>query len=156
VKVAATNHKRAESVLVVVYTHDGKVLLMRRVDHPDFWQSVTGSLAWDETDPRDTAIRELAEETGITEISGLRDLEIDNDYEIFPEWRHRYAPGTTRNIEHVFVLELPTTVPVQLNPDEHSDYRWLKFDSAIALATSYTNRDAIQLVWDRVQGTTNV
>jgi dATP pyrophosphohydrolase len=85
----------------------------------------------------------------------LRDLEIDNDYEIFPEWRHRYLPGTTRNIEHVFVLELPTTVPVQLNPDEHSDYRWLKFDSAIALATSHTNRDAIQLVRDRAQGMVN-
>ena len=154
-KEAATIHKRAESVLVVVYTHDGKVLLMRRVDHPEFWQSVTGSLAWDETDPRDTAIRELAEETGITEISGLCDLEIDNDYEIFPEWRHRYAPGTTRNTEHVFVLELPSIVPVQLNPDEHFDYRWLEFDSAIALATSYTNRDAIQLVRDRVQGGVN-
>jgi hypothetical protein len=30
-----------------------------------------------------------------------------NRYEIFAEWRFRYAPGVTHNTEHVFSLCLP-------------------------------------------------
>ena len=101
-------------MLVVVYTRDGKYLLMRRVDHPEFWQSVTGSLTWEETDPRDTALRELAEETGISNPDGLRALDLSNQYEIYPEWRHRYAPGITHNIEHAFALELPHPVAIRV------------------------------------------
>ena len=47
--------KRPESVLVIVYTRTGKVLLMHRKDRPGFWQSVTGSMKWDERDPVVTA-----------------------------------------------------------------------------------------------------
>ena len=128
---------------------------MRRVDHPEFWQSVTGSLTWDETDPRHTALRELAEETGITDPKGLRALDLSNRYEIYPEWRHRYAPGTTHNIEHVFVLELEHPVDITLNPEEHSEYRWPNFNQAIEMATSYTNRDAIRLIRQQSQGATH-
>ncbi len=128
---------------------------MRRVDHPEFWQSVTGSLAWEETDPRDTAIRELKEETGISDTTGLRDLELNHRYEIFPEWRHRYAPGITHNTEHVYVLELDHTVAIKLNPDEHSEYKWLDYDAAIALATSHTNRDAIEYIRDQTKDVAN-
>jgi dATP pyrophosphohydrolase len=139
-------------VLVVVFTRGGKCLLMRRVDHPEFWQSVTGSLTWDETDPRETALRELAEETGITDAHQMRALDLRNRYEIYPEWRHRYAPGITHNTEHVFVLELPQPVAITLNPEEHSEYQWLDFDQAIEMATSYTNSDAIRLVQEQLQG----
>jgi len=139
-------------VLVVVYTRDGKCLLMRRVDHPEFWQSVTGSLTWEEADPRDTALREIAEETGISQPDNLRALDLSNQYEIYPEWRHRYAPGITHNIEHAFALELPHTVDIKLNPEEHSEYKWVEMEQAIEQATSYTNRDAIRLVKEQMQG----
>ena len=128
---------------------------MRRVDHPQFWQSVTGSLTWEESNPRQTAIRELKEETGISAISGLRDLETSHQYEIFPEWRHCYAPGTTQNTEHVFALELTSSEPIKLNPEEHSEYQWLGFDEAITLATSHTNRDAIAWVRDQFKDVAN-
>ena len=64
--MADTKFKRPESVLVVVYTRTGKVLLLRRADHPEFWQSVTGSMEWGDEQPAETAVRELREETGIT------------------------------------------------------------------------------------------
>ncbi len=137
--------KRPESVLVVVYTRDGKVLMLKRVDHPDFWQSVTGSLEWGESDFAATARRELMEETGIR-VEQLDDLDVRNRYEIFPEWRYKYRPGVTHNTEHAFALEVATEVPVTINPREHSAYAWLDFEAAATRATSWSNRDVIRLL----------
>ena len=119
---------------------------MRRTDHPGFWQSVTGSLEWDESKLFDAAVRELAEETGLTDVTCLLETGICNQYEIFPEWRYRYAPDTTHNAEHVFYLKLNTAVPITLNDNEHSEYRWLTIDDALARASSSTNRDAIEML----------
>ncbi|MFN8961267.1 MAG: dihydroneopterin triphosphate diphosphatase, partial [Betaproteobacteria bacterium] len=38
-------YKIPESVLVVIHTASLDVRLLERVDHPGFWQSVTGSRA---------------------------------------------------------------------------------------------------------------
>ncbi len=138
----AHTYKRPESVLVVVYTRTGKVLMMRRADHAEFWQSVTGSLEWGVEDKLATARRELREETGI-DAAQLRDWSRHNVYTIFQEWRHLYAPGISENTEHVFSLELSAEVPITLNPAEHVDYAWLDFAEAARLATSWSNRDAI-------------
>lgn len=139
----AARFKRPESVLVVIYTRDGSVLMLKRADHPLFWQSVTGSLEWDEHDLRAVAARELMEETGLRADARLRDWDTRHRYVIFPEWRARYAPGVTENTEHMFSLELDAPQAVTLNPKEHSEYRWLPFGEAARLATSWSNRDAI-------------
>lgn len=136
--------KRPESVLVVVYTTTREVLLLRRVRPKAFWQSVTGSLEWHESDPIITARRELHEETGIdSHCFRLIDCRTSRQFPIKPAWRHRYAPGTRHNTEHVFCLELPQPLPVRLNPSEHREYLWLPRDCAADKVTSYTNRDAI-------------
>lgn len=137
--------KRPESVLVVVYTRTGQVLMMKRVDHADFWQSVTGSLEWGEADIAATARRELSEETGIR-TANLHDWDVSNRYEIFPEWRYKYRAGVTHNTEHVFSLELPAAIEVTLQPREHSAYEWLDFEAAAERATSWSNRDAIRMI----------
>lgn len=139
-------YKRPESVLVVVYTRDGKVLLLKRADHPEFWQSVTGSMNWEESDPRVTAVRELREETGIdVEPAALQDLGLVERYPIFPQWRHRYAPGVIENAEHAFALELPQPVILASHP-EHTAFEWFDFPEAINRATSTTNRAAIERI----------
>jgi dATP pyrophosphohydrolase len=141
---AGQGFKRPESVLVVVYTRSGKVLLLRRADHPEFWQSVTGSMEWGDERPAETAARELREETGIAvEPATLRDWHIQNRYVLFPQWRHKYAPGVTENTEHFFSLELPAEVPIAVSPSEHSEYVWVSFDEAIDRVFSWTNRDAL-------------
>ena len=138
-----TAPKRPVSVLVVIHTPDLQILLLERATHPGYWQSVTGSQEDDET-LRDTARREVQEETGLAfPDAALRDWQQTNVYEIFPEWRHRYAPGVTHNTEHVFSLEIPAPCAIQLAPNEHSNYGWLPWQDAAPRCFSWSNRDAI-------------
>lgn len=143
-------HKLPVSALIVVYTRDLEVLLIERADAPGYWQSVTGSREQGET-LVDTATRELAEETGIDagRYGGVVDWNATNEYEIFPRWRHRYAPGVTHNVEHVFGLEVPGRVPVRLDPREHLQHLWLPWADAAAKCFSWSNRDAILLLGRR-------
>lgn len=136
--------KQPVSTLVLVYTRDLDVLLLERADFPGYWQSVTGSREGDEPLER-TAARELEEETGIDAgaLGGVRDWQMTNVYEIYPKWRHRYAPGTTHNSEHVFALPVPATVPVRLAPREHLSHAWLPWREAAARVFSWSNRAVI-------------
>ena len=145
-------YKIPESVLIVIHTAGLDVLLIERAGNPGYWQSVTGSKDSLEEDLFDTAIRELQEETGIAvggsgehsvPRSALMDWELSNVYDIYPVWRHRYAPGVTRNTEHVFGLEVPTGMPVVLSPREHTDYVWLPYRAAADKCFSPSNAEAI-------------
>lgn len=145
--VTDRNFKRPESVLVVVYTRSGNVLLLRRADHPEFWQSITGSMEWGDEQPAETAARELREETGIAVApAALTDWKLQHRYEIFPQWRHKYAPGVTENTEHFFSLELPDEQAVTLSPGEHSEYAWAPFAEALDRVFSWTNYEALLLL----------
>ena len=135
--------KRPESVLVVVYTRSGKVLLLQRADNPAFWQSVTGSMNWEETAPSMAASRELREETGLEAADRLQDLELVYRYPILPQWRLRYAPEVQENTEHVFSFEPVAETMVTLNPAEHSQCAWFSFNEAAQKVASWTNRAVI-------------
>ena len=138
--------KIPQSVLVVIHTPALDVLLIERADAPGFWQSVTGSKD-SEDEPFDaTAVREVLEETGIDARApghALSDWALENVYEIYPQWRHRYAPGVTRNTEHLFGLCIPQTRPVQLSPREHRDQVWLPWREAAEKCFSPSNAEAI-------------
>lgn len=142
-------HKIPVSTLVVIHTPDMKVLLLERADHPGFWQSVTGSQHEGER-LRDTAIREVEEETGLAAARfRLEDWNLVNVFEIYPEWRHRFAPGVTHNTEHVFGLEVPGEIPVRVAPREHLAAMWLPWDEAAERVFSWSNRKAILMLPDR-------
>ncbi|WP_321883447.1 dihydroneopterin triphosphate diphosphatase [Paraburkholderia bannensis] len=154
--------KIPQSVLVVIHTPPvaGRmdVLIIERADRAGFWQSVTGSKDRLDESFTETAVREVAEETGIVVGSpgvpglpgspdvpaeALRDWHHEIDYEIYPVWRHRYAEGVTRNTEHWFSLEVPAATPVTLAPREHTAYLWLPYEEAAAKCFSSSNREAI-------------
>lgn len=139
----SAGNKQPVSVLVVIHSAELDVLLLERADHPGYWQSVTGSRDGDET-LRETAIREVGEETGLDATRyTLRDWQQQNEYEIYPHWRHRYPPGVTRNTEHVFGLQVPRDIDVRLAPREHLGYVWLPWQGAAAKVFSPSNRAAI-------------
>lgn len=145
-------YKQPISALVVIYTPALDVLLLERADHPGYWQSVTGSQDADETSLRDTAVREVREETGLDATQyALNDWQQQNEYEIYERWRHRYSPGTTHNTEHVFGLELPEPLAVQLSPREHLRYQWLPWQEAAEKVFSPSNRMAILQLPERTR-----
>jgi dATP pyrophosphohydrolase len=136
--------KLPESVLVVVHTAALDVLLLERAARPGYWQSVTGSLDRLDEPPAGAARREVEEETGIAPDAGrLEDWNTVNCFEIYAQWRGRFAPGVTHNLEHVFSLLLPQRTPVRLAPDEHSAFEWLPWREAAQRCFSWTNREAI-------------
>jgi dATP pyrophosphohydrolase len=149
---AARPYKIPESVLVVIHTPELQVLLIERADKPGFWQSVTGSKDRPDESLVETAVREVAEETGIVVGSpqvpraALRDWQLANVYEIYPVWRHRYAPGVTHNTEHVFGLTVPSGTPVTLQPREHLQQVWLPWREAADRCFSPSNAEAILML----------
>lgn len=141
------NYKIPESVLVVVYTPALDVLLIERADHPGFWQSVTGSRDFLNESLQDTAAREVKEETGIdANPNQLRDWRVANIYEIYPAWRYRYAPGITRNTEHVFSLCVAPHTVVSLSPAEHTAFQWLPYRAAADACFSPSNAEAVLML----------
>ncbi|MFC7516177.1 dihydroneopterin triphosphate diphosphatase [Herbaspirillum sp. GCM10030257] len=151
-------YKIPESVLVVIHTPELDVLLIERADKPGYWQSVTGSKDTEDEPLRETAIREVFEETGIrilaetssqasdstcVSASRLIDWKLSNVYEIYPVWRHRYAPGVTRNTEHVFSLKVPRYIAITLAPREHVNHMWLPYREAADKCFSPSNAEAI-------------
>lgn len=136
-------HKIPVSTMVVIYTPALDVLLLERADHPGFWQSVTGSQDEGESLAQ-TAEREVMEETGIeARRYALEDWNLQNVYEIYPVWRHRYAPGVTHNTEHVFGLRVPERLAVRVEPREHLAAEWVPWREAAERVFSWSNRKAI-------------
>lgn len=141
-------YKIPQSVLVMIYTPALDVLLIKRADATDFWQSVTGSKDSVHESFAQTAVREVFEETGIVCEPGseglftLQDWFLENIYEIYPRWQHRYAPGVTRNTEHLFGLMVPQGTAIHLSPREHTAFRWLAYRDAALACFSPSNAEA--------------
>ena len=149
------SHKIPVSVLVVIHTPDLHVLVMERADRPCFWQSVTGSCDALDEPLAETARREVFEETGIDAgRHRLIDWGHHIEYEIYPHWRHRYAPGVTRNTEHWFGLLVSGKVPVRLSPREHLQAEWLPYEDAAARCFSRSNAEAILQLPERLAACT--
>ena len=116
-----------------------------------------GSLAEnDERDPAGFATRRISRQTTVRQGSkivvigsaavpraALRDWALRNVYEIYPVWRHRYAPGVTHNTEHVFGLTVLVGTPVRLNPREHLRHAWFPWREAADRCFSPSNAEAI-------------
>ena len=146
--------KLPESVLVVIHTAQLDVLLLERTDFAGFWQSVTGSRASLEEPLAETCAREVREETGLARpAADFQDWNYRHRYPIYPQWRHRYAPGVTHNDEHLYGLLVAERFVPLLAPREHRRWQWLNWRDAADVCFSWTNAQAIRLLARRAAGT---
>ena len=137
-------YKIPVSSLIVIYTTKHDILLLHRADKRGYWQSVTGSLEPQES-PYEAAKREVFEETGInTDHNKIQDWNLNHEYEIYLHWRHRYPPNVSKNTEHVFGLELPEKININISPREHLEYKWENIKEAKNKVFSWTNRRALE------------
>jgi dihydroneopterin triphosphate diphosphatase len=142
-------YKTPVSALVLIHTPELQILLLERADKAGYWQSVTGSIEGDET-PAQAAVREVQEETGLNALAyDFQDWQTSNVYQIYPHWRHRYAPGVVENTEHLFGLCVPTALAVTLAADEHVRYEWLDWRDAAKKVFSWTNVEALKKLGER-------
>lgn len=129
--------------LIFLYLRDNQEILyavLRRRDN-GFWQPVTGCGEVGETS-RQTAERELFEETGINPEGRMVDLEFSCDVPVEIAFEHNHwGPDLTHVPQHVFALETPGS-ELTLS-SEHSEYRWVPFDEAVEFFTLPANRDAL-------------
>lgn len=145
-------YKIPVSVLVVIHTPELQVLLLERADWPGFWQSVTGSVEREDEPFAQAAIREVGEETGLdARAYRLADWGIENRFEIYERRLPLFQPGVTHNTEHVFGLTVPQPLPVRLAPLEHTRSQWLPWREAAAMCYSWSNRDAILLLPEKIR-----
>ena len=133
--------KIPESILILIYSKNKNVLLLKKSGNNELWQSVTGSLMKNEK-PYDAAVRELYEETGITS-NELVDCNKEYVFEIYEMWKHKYESDVTHNTEHVYKLLLDDKVDIKLDNGEHDSYEWLTRVKAAEKVFSHTNRQAI-------------
>ena len=137
--------RRPVSVLVIVHSDAGDVLLLRRSSPFVFWQSITGSLK-DVESHADAAARELFEETGLTDEGALTFSGVSRTFVIDPRWQYKFAPGVVENVEYEWRYRLAEKPDIVINADEHSEYRWVSVEEAMAKVWSWTNRDALKLL----------
>lgn len=116
----------AITVKMVVLNSEHKMLLLKRSKNclnPGKWDLPGGHIDAGET-IEETIKREALEETGLSvEIGPIIDaVEFSKDHEAFKSEK--------RGLRYI---ALTTDSDVELNEDEHSEFKWLSFDEAIAL-----------------------
>lgn len=98
-----------------------------------------------------TTQREVLENTGFQAALGcFEDWQISQDDEIYPRWRHCYAPDVTHNQEYIFTFRLPEKAIPTPNPREHLAYYWIDIQAASQRVFSLSNADALYLLAEKI------
>ena len=129
------------SVLVLIYTKNKDILILKKNNDKDMWQSVTGSIN-DGESVDDAAKREVYEETGLN-TDNIINCNKQYIFEIYEMWRYKYDDNVTHNTEHVFLLELEERKDIVIDKEEHVSYEWTSRVKAAEKVFSHTNRQAI-------------
>ncbi len=119
----------------VVLVNYGAVLLLQ---YPQgHWDLPKGHVEADDSDRKATMRRELAEETGIVDVSVLDGFEERTEY----TFRHK---GKRQTKEVYWYVAETETLDVNLS-HEHRGYLWLDWDQALETITHDETRSVVRL-----------
>ncbi|MFZ8905785.1 MAG: bis(5'-nucleosyl)-tetraphosphatase [Poseidonia sp.] len=119
----------------VVLVNYGAVLLLQ---YPQgHWDLPKGHVEENDNDRTATMLRELAEETGIADVSVLDGFEERTEY----TFRHK---GKRKNKEVYWYVAETDTMEVELS-HEHRGYLWLDWDQALETITHDETRSVVRL-----------
>ena len=122
---------------------DWEYLLLRRVaSRGGFWQGVTGGVEEGE-DLSEAARRELIEETGLIP-SRLEKIDFSYSFPVEDRWRDLYAAEIERIIEYVFIAYVDGQQEPKIDPGEHDEWKWCRFNEALELLTWKHNVEALR------------
>ena len=138
---------------VMLLNRDGLIFAGQRIDNPaDAWQMPQGGIDPGES-PRQAALRELAEETGIApdQVEVLREsavwLPYDLPRSLVPRlWQGRYRGQTQRWFAMRF-LGPDEAVNIQTETPEFRTWAWMPHDELIGKIVSF-KRDTYARVFD--------
>jgi putative (di)nucleoside polyphosphate hydrolase len=138
----------------------GLVFAGERVDSPDAWQMPQGGIDRGET-PREAALRELAEETGLSPAAVTVEAEVPGwiDYELPPEligrvWKGRWRGQTQRWFLMRYVGP-DDAVDIAAHEVEFARWRWMtpaELLDAIVPFKREVYRQVFESVGDRLAG----
>ncbi len=124
-----TKHRSVQVVIFDDSLIKPLYLLLRRTDERGgFWQPVTGKIKKKQSElPKEAAIREVFEETGLE--GELLDLDYIHSFYIEPQFLKKPQTKPQTNLEYSFALRTKKQA-VKLSPKEHIDFEWLPYKEA--------------------------
>lgn len=131
-------------VFVFVSKPSFKVLVLKRIpEKSGYWQPVCGGVDNGE-ELRGTVIREVFEETGITKVKSIINLNYSFSY-------REPKNGQVMDMQDFcFAVEVDVIPEVRLS-SEHEQYKWCSYDEAIKVLSWEPCLVALEKLWKFIQ-----
>ncbi|GAH54536.1 unnamed protein product, partial [marine sediment metagenome] len=120
------------------------LMLKRIISRGGVWQGVTGAPEADET-IAEGAKRELFEETGYRSFTLIK-TDVSYIIPMQDRWKDIYPEDIKEIPEHLFIAKINEQGSPQIDPIEHDDWKWCKYEEAVDLLSWENNKSALEFV----------